>query len=184
MCCRPDSNSGLGITLTASSTMVFYSLDYSMSNSSRQGTDPPGRTEDALHLHTFGCKGTVMKRFLKALKIKANLAKTLVDDYRTGGTRFIREEKNMSDSQRMFDSGRPTKDFAGSKKRTWKKRSRMSMRIEEVDFSWQRHVGILKTKLHQISVLFCLTNTTRAWLRQPQKKALHTLRKKATESGL
>lgn len=49
------ATAGLGITLTAASTMVFYSLDYSMSNFEQtKGPDTPGGPADALHLPVFG----------------------------------------------------------------------------------------------------------------------------------
>ena len=49
------ATAGLGITLTAASTMVFYSLDYSMSNFEQtKGPDTPGGPADALHLFISG----------------------------------------------------------------------------------------------------------------------------------
>lgn len=84
------ATAGLGITLTAASTMVFYSLDYSMSNfeQCKARIHRAGQHMPCTYIYlTAG--GTVDKKVLKALKNKANLAKTLVDDYRYGNNPFI-----------------------------------------------------------------------------------------------
>jgi len=76
---------GLGITLTAASTMVFYSLDYSMSNfeQAKARIHRVSQTENCLYIYLVA-KGTVDAKVLRALRHKADLAKTLVDDYRKG----------------------------------------------------------------------------------------------------
>jgi len=79
------ATAGLGITLTAASTMVFYSLDYSMSNfeQTKARIHRAGQRMPCTYIYLTAA-GTVDEKVLKALKNKANLAKTLVDDYRTG----------------------------------------------------------------------------------------------------
>lgn len=79
------SSAGLGITLTAASTMVFYSLDYSMSNyeQTRARIHRVGQHHPCTYIHLVA-RGTVDEKVLKALNDKASLAKTLVDDYRAG----------------------------------------------------------------------------------------------------
>ncbi len=79
------ATAGLGITLTAASTMVFYSLDYSMSNfeQTKARIHRAGQRMPCTYIY-LTAKGTVDEKVLKALKNKANLAKTLVDDYRMG----------------------------------------------------------------------------------------------------
>ena len=76
---------GLGITLTAASTMVFYSLDYSMSNfeQAKARIHRVSQTENCLYIYLVA-KGTVDAKVLRALRHKVDLAKTLVDDYRKG----------------------------------------------------------------------------------------------------
>lgn len=76
---------GLGITLTAASTMVFYSLDYSMSNfeQAKARIHRVSQTENCLYIYLVA-KGTVDTKILRALRHKVDLAKTLVDDYRKG----------------------------------------------------------------------------------------------------
>lgn len=76
---------GLGITLTAASTMVFYSLDYSMSNfeQAKARIHRVSQTENCHYIYLVA-KGTVDKKVLKALRNKVDLAKALVDDYRKG----------------------------------------------------------------------------------------------------
>ena len=76
---------GVGITLTAASTMVFFSLDYSMAN----------HTQAMARIHRVGqrnactylylcCRGTVDMKVINALQNKQDLAKALIDDYRSG----------------------------------------------------------------------------------------------------
>lgn len=79
------ATAGLGITLTAASLMVFYSLDYSMSNfeQAKARIHRAGQRMPCTYVYLLA-EGTVDERVLKALESKANLARTLVDDYRTG----------------------------------------------------------------------------------------------------
>jgi len=83
------ATAGLGITLTAASTMVFYSLDYSMSNfeQTKARIHRLGQKHNCTYIY-LTAKGTVDEKVLAALKNKADLAKTLVDDYRSGHNPF------------------------------------------------------------------------------------------------
>ena len=76
---------GLGITLTAASTMAFYSLDYSMSNfeQAKARIHRVSQTENCLYIYLIA-KNTVDAKILRSLRDKVNLARTLVDDYRNG----------------------------------------------------------------------------------------------------
>lgn len=80
---------GLGITLTAASTMIFYSLDYSMSNfeQAKDRIHRVGQTENCHYIYLV-CEDTVDCKVLYALRKKINLAKMLVDDYRQGKNPF------------------------------------------------------------------------------------------------
>jgi len=79
------ATAGLGITLTAASTLVFYSTDYSMSNheQTKARIHRVGQRENCTYIY-LAAKGTVDMKVLKALQGKADLARTLVDDYRQG----------------------------------------------------------------------------------------------------
>jgi SNF2 family DNA or RNA helicase len=79
------ATAGLGITLTAASTEVFYSTDYSMSNheQTRARIHRVGQHENCTYIY-LTAKGTVDEKVLEALQNKADLARTLVDDYRRG----------------------------------------------------------------------------------------------------
>jgi len=79
------ATAGLGVTLTAASTMVFYSIDYSMSNfeQARARIHRVGQKENCTYLY-LTAKGTVDEKVLKALRDKADLARMLVDDCRSG----------------------------------------------------------------------------------------------------
>ena len=83
------ATAGLGITLTAASTMVFYSMDYSMSNyeQTRARIHRVGQRQPCTYIHLVA-KDTVDEKVLQALRDKANLAKTLVDDCRAGRNPF------------------------------------------------------------------------------------------------
>lgn len=83
------ATAGLGITLTAASTMVFYSLDYSMSNfeQTKARIHRLGQKYNCTYIY-LTAMGTVDEKVLKALKNKADLAKALVDDYRSGHNPF------------------------------------------------------------------------------------------------
>jgi SNF2 family DNA or RNA helicase len=83
------ATAGLGITLTAASTMVFYSLDYSMSNfeQAKARIHRVGQSQPCTYL--FLCaQNTVDAKILTALRDKADLAKILVDDCRKGNNPF------------------------------------------------------------------------------------------------
>ena len=80
---------GLGITLTAASTMVFYSLDYSMANfdQAKARIHRVSQTENCHYIYLVAA-GTVDRRILRSLRGKIDLARTLVDDYRRGRNPF------------------------------------------------------------------------------------------------
>lgn len=79
------ATAGMGITLTAASTMVFYSEDYSMSNfeQAKARIHRVGQKENCTYIYLVA-KGTVDEKVLEALRSKADLARSLVDDYRRG----------------------------------------------------------------------------------------------------
>ena len=76
---------GLGITLTAASTMVFYSLDYSMSNfeQAKARIHRVSQKEPCQYIYLVA-KNSVDMKVIRALRHKVDLAKALVDDYRQG----------------------------------------------------------------------------------------------------
>lgn len=80
---------GLGITLTAASTMVFYSLDYSMSNfeQAKARIHRVSQKENCLYIYLIA-KNTVDRKVFRSLRNKVDLAKLLVDDYRKGRNLF------------------------------------------------------------------------------------------------
>ena len=76
---------GLGLTLTAASTLCFYSLDYSMANhdQARARIHRAGQKNNCLYIYLCA-RGTVDRRVIQALRDKQDLARTLVDDFRQG----------------------------------------------------------------------------------------------------
>lgn len=76
---------GLGITLTAASTMVFYSMDYSMANfeQCKSRIHRAGQTNNCHYIYLVA-KNTVDRKVLRALRNKIDLAKSLVDDFKKG----------------------------------------------------------------------------------------------------
>jgi SNF2 family DNA or RNA helicase len=83
------ATAGLGITLTAADTMVFYSLDYSMSNfeQAKARIHRVGQRNPCTYIYLVA-DGTVDGKVLKALRDKADLAKALIDDCRAGKNPF------------------------------------------------------------------------------------------------
>ncbi len=79
------ATAGLGITLTAASTMVFYSLDYSMSNFEQtKARIHRARQHNPCTYIYLTARGTVDEKVLDALNNKADLARTLIDNWRHG----------------------------------------------------------------------------------------------------
>lgn len=76
---------GMGITLTAASTMVFFSLDYSMANfdQAKSRTHRMGQKNNCLYIY-LTARNSIDNKVLKALREKQDLARMLVDDYRSG----------------------------------------------------------------------------------------------------
>ena len=80
---------GLGLTLTAAGTMVFYSLDYSMSNFTQaQARIHRIGAQGTCHYIYLLAQGTIDEKVMKALQGKVDLAKALIDDYRSGKNPF------------------------------------------------------------------------------------------------
>ena len=75
---------GMGLTLTAASVAVFYSLDFSYANyeQSRARIHRIGQKEKCLYIHLVA-KNTVDEKIMNALKHKGDIAKLMVDDWRT-----------------------------------------------------------------------------------------------------
>jgi len=80
---------GMGLTLTAASTAVFYSLDFSSSNheQSRARIHRIGQKNKCLYIYLVA-KGTLDEQIMAALKAKKDIAQLVVDDYKKlmGGT--------------------------------------------------------------------------------------------------
>ena len=83
------STAGLGLTLTAASTMIFYSTNYSMSDheQAKARIHRVGQRENCTYIY-LAARKTMDEKVLKALRDKADLAKTLVDDYRNNKNPF------------------------------------------------------------------------------------------------
>lgn len=88
------ATAGLGITLTAASTMVFYSLDYSMSNfeQAKARIHRTGQKENCTYIYLIA-KNTVDEKVLKALKKKYDLALSIIDEYKHGLNPFNNAEE-------------------------------------------------------------------------------------------
>ena len=75
---------GMGLTLTAGTVAVYYSLDFSYANyeQSRARIRRIGQTKRGVYIHLV-CKDTIDEKVMAALKQKADVSKLLVDDYKT-----------------------------------------------------------------------------------------------------
>lgn len=74
---------GMGLTLTAGSVCVYYSLDFSYANyqQSMARVRRIGQTKRVVYIHLV-CKDTIDEKVMSALKQKADVSKLLVDDYK------------------------------------------------------------------------------------------------------
>ena len=74
---------GMGLTLTAGSVAVFYSLDFNYANyeQSRARIHRIGQDKKCLYIHLIA-KNTVDEKILFALKHKGDVAKLVVDEWR------------------------------------------------------------------------------------------------------
>ena len=74
---------GLGITLTAADTAIFYSLDYSFANydQCRARIHRIGQQNKCTYIHLIA-RDTVDEKVLKALKAKKSVAEEIVDRWR------------------------------------------------------------------------------------------------------
>ena len=70
--------------------MVFYSLDYSMSNfeQTKARIHRVGQKKNCTYIY-LTAKGTIDEKVLKALQNKADLARALIDDYKNGTNPFV-----------------------------------------------------------------------------------------------
>lgn len=75
---------GLGLTLTASNVMIFYSLDYSYANfdQAKCRINRIGQKRNCLYLYLVA-KGTIDEKVLKVLQAKKSMAEAIVDDWRS-----------------------------------------------------------------------------------------------------
>ena len=74
---------GMGLTLTAGTVAVYYSLDFSYANyeQSRARIRRIGQTKRGVYIHLV-CKNTIDEKVMATLKQKADVSKLLVDDYK------------------------------------------------------------------------------------------------------
>jgi SNF2 family DNA or RNA helicase len=74
---------GMGLTLTAASVAVFYSLDFNFANyeQSRARIHRIGQDKKCLYIHLVA-KGTVDQKILQALQHKGDVATLVVDEWR------------------------------------------------------------------------------------------------------
>ena len=74
----------MGITLTAASTLVFYSLSYNYADYSqaRARIHRIGQKNQCLYIHLIA-KGTVDETVMQALERKDNIAKSVVDNWKS-----------------------------------------------------------------------------------------------------
>lgn len=77
------ATAGMGITLTAASTMVFYSLSYSSSDfeQAKARIHRSGQSQPCTYYYLLARK-TVDEKILKCLRDKTDLARILIDDFR------------------------------------------------------------------------------------------------------
>ena len=78
------ATTGMGLTLTAGTVAVYYSLDFSYANyeQSRARIRRIGQTQRGVYIHLVA-KGTIDEHIMSALQHKGDIAKLVVDNYQT-----------------------------------------------------------------------------------------------------
>ena len=83
------ATTGMGLTLTAGTVAVYYSLDFSYANyeQSRARIRRIGQTQRGVYIHLVA-RGTIDEHVMSALQHKGDIAKMVVDNYQSilGGT--------------------------------------------------------------------------------------------------
>ena len=77
------ATTGMGLTLTAGTVAVYYSLDFSYANyeQSRARIRRIGQTQRGVYIHLVA-RGTIDEHVMSALQHKGDIAKMVVDDYK------------------------------------------------------------------------------------------------------
>ena len=83
------ATTGMGLTLTAGTVAVYYSLDFSYANyeQSRARIRRIGQTQRGVYIHLVA-KGTIDEHVMSALQHKGDIAKMVVDDYKRWAIRY------------------------------------------------------------------------------------------------
>ncbi len=83
---------GMGLTLTAGSVCVYYSVDFSYANyqQSMARIRRIGQTKRGVYIHLVA-KDTIDEQVMAALKHKGDVAKILVDDYK----KILGDQRNV-----------------------------------------------------------------------------------------
>jgi SNF2 family DNA or RNA helicase len=80
---------GLGLTLTASSLMILYSIDYSVANHSQTlaRIHRSGQVNSCSYIYLLA-KNTVDEKIFNSLKLKEDFSKRMMDDFKHGINAF------------------------------------------------------------------------------------------------
>ena len=111
---------GMGLTLTAASVAVFYSLDFSSANheQSRARIHRIGQTQKVLYIYLIA-KGTVDEKIMAALKHKKDVATLLVDEWgdalrKCAGGTFLAKAACLRQALKTREQMRPNGSGEGS----------------------------------------------------------------------
>lgn len=140
------ATAGLGITLTASSTMVFYSLDYSMSNfeQAKARIHRTGQRKNCAYIYLIA-SNTVDEKILEALRNKVNLAKSLIDNYKNGLNPYANEGGFNMDDSVMFELAERLKTLKNEKKQKELELRNISDMLTEIEAALAEFMTLNKT---------------------------------------
>ena len=158
------ATAGLGITLTAADKMVFYSLDYSMSNfeQTKARIHRVGQRNPCTYIYLVA-DGTVDWKVLKALRDKADLAKALIDDCRGVIIRSTQPERRNMESNDLFALADELRELKKTKKCLEEELKAVGLEIDRVDADLAKRMVDTETQnFTRNGTMFFLTNTTRA----------------------
>jgi len=130
---------GVGITLTAADTAIFYSTDFSLANyeQAKARLHRIGQKNPVVYIHIMA-KGTIDEEVMRRLAAKQDLANLVVDEYKNiilkGG------EENMT-KKPYFGLKPGTREWM----EVWK--AHPELQEEMLEYQRKEQVGILKTEV-------------------------------------
>ena len=158
------ATAGLGITLTAASTMVFYSLDYSMSNfeQTKARIHRVGQRMPCTYLYLVA-RGTVDERCWRHWKARPTLREPLLTITATGEIPLLLRFGGTMDTEKMFELADRLRALRDEKAEAEQHLKEIKAEMDEVDYRLSEVMAESETQnFTRAGTMFCLTTKTHA----------------------